>query len=118
MKATNGLSNIFFKTIIGHEWKRDNDLEKCYKTNDDPKLCMYSVDVQFYYDSDLKAIAELYASENDLFLKNLASAWTKLANADRFDGPNGNICDKVEGNLFCFKLTLNLLKKFFHFLNI
>ena len=66
-----------------------------------------------------KLFSALFIHKNladDLFLENLASAWTKLANADRFDGPNGNICDKVEGNLFCFKLTLNLLKNFFIFL--
>ena len=93
-KLIDKLSNIFFKTIIEHEWKQSKNSTQCYITTDDPKLCMYSVDAQYHFDSELRDIAEEYASDNDLFLKNVATAWTKLANADRFDGPTGNLCDK------------------------
>jgi len=47
------------------------------------------------FDAELKTIAEDYAADKELFLEELASAWTKLANADRFDGPTGNICDNT-----------------------
>merc|ERR1719211_199393 len=92
-KSIEKLSNVFFKTLIENEWDRNNDMEQCYRTESDSDLCMYSADVQFYFDAELKVIAEEYASDNDLFLRNFASAWTKLANADRFDGPTGNVCD-------------------------
>jgi len=104
-KLIDKLSNIFFKTIIEHEWKQSKNSTQCYITSDDPKLCMYSVDAQYHFDSELRDIAEEYASDNDLFLKNVATAWTKLANADRFDGPTGNLCDKDkstnEGEIRC-----------------
>ena len=60
---------------------------------------MYAVDVHFTEESELKTIAKRYGSNNDLYLKNVASAWTKLANADRFDGPTGNLCDNYKGEI-------------------
>ena len=95
-KPIDKVSNVFFKNLIENEWERNNEEDQCYRTNTDSDLCMYSADVQFYFDAKLKVIAEEYASNNDLFLKNLASAWTKFANADRFDGPTGNVCDNNE----------------------
>jgi len=89
------LSNIFFKRIVNHRWHRDDSNDACYKPECDEDLCMYSVDVQFSFDAELKTIAEEYDIDNDLFLEGLASAWTKLANADRFDGPTGNVCDNT-----------------------
>ena len=52
----------------------------------------------------LKVIAEDYASDNNLFLENVASAWTKLANADRFDGPHGNVCDSNDDTSYGQKI--------------
>jgi catalase (peroxidase I) len=35
-----------------------------------------------------------FAADNGKFLQALAGAWTKVMNADRFDGPAGNVCTK------------------------
>jgi len=39
-----------------------------------------------------------YAGDNDLFLADFGAAWTKMMNADRFDGPTGNVCDAVSAS--------------------
>ena len=44
------------------------------------------------YDPELLAITHQFAEDNNLFLQEFSRAWTKLANADRFDGPTRNIC--------------------------
>jgi catalase-peroxidase len=38
-------------------------------------------------------IVQLHASDNDHFLEVFSAAWTKLMNADRYDGPFANVCD-------------------------
>ena len=44
------------------------------------------------YDPELLAISQEFASDNNFFVMEFSKAWTKLANADRFDGPTGNVC--------------------------
>jgi catalase (peroxidase I) len=47
--------------------------------------------LQYY--PKLRVWAEYYASAgSDAYADAFASAWTKLMNADRFDGPVGNLC--------------------------
>ena len=43
-------------------------------------------------DPELQAIAQSYASDGELFHKEMALAWAKLMNADRFDGSAANLC--------------------------
>ena len=43
-------------------------------------------------DPTLQAIAQDYAADGELFRDEIALAWTKLMNADRFDGSTGNVC--------------------------
>ncbi len=47
-------------------------------------------------DATLLAIAQDFATDNDVFLKEFAAAWTKVMNADRFSGPASNVCDTVD----------------------
>ena len=35
---------------------------------------------------------QVFASDEALFKRTLAAAWSKLLEADRFDGPTGNLC--------------------------
>ena len=94
--STGDQQNIFFNTLLNNRWERRRiDGKEMYATKDDIRdLRMYSADVQFYFDPELKHIAEDYASNNTLFFYNFASAWNKLSNSDRFNGPTGNICDE------------------------
>merc|ERR1719192_2591541 len=34
-----------------------------------------------------------FSSDNDMFMKEFAAAWTKVMNADRYDGPVGSLCE-------------------------
>merc|ERR1719189_746200 len=105
------LSNIFFKNIVEHQWIRNETL-KMYTTKDYSALRMSSADVQFYFDPILKAVAEDYASDDELFLEKFEQAWTTLANADRFDGPFGNVCDTDDENNNSYGNTLHSLNIF------
>jgi hypothetical protein len=49
-------------------------------------------DLQIKWQFDYQAVAQQYAANNTAFLANFASGWTKLMNADMFNGPrNGCI---------------------------
>ena len=50
-------------------------------------------DLALVWDTEFEAISEEYAADNDLFLYEFGRAWTMYMNADRFDGPTGNVCD-------------------------
>eukprot|EP00092_Neocalanus_flemingeri_P034517 GFUD01037532.1.p1 GENE.GFUD01037532.1~~GFUD01037532.1.p1 ORF type:complete len:735 (-),score=126.35 GFUD01037532.1:88-2292(-) len=91
----NIISNIFFKILEQEKWSeytvQDPFPKKLYKANGSP-IFMFSTDLMFKDDPDLKAVAQNYIDDNDRFLDDFAAAWTKLSNSDRFDGPTGNIC--------------------------
>ena len=57
---------------------------------------MLRTDLLLRLDAESLAIAQDYAEDNELFLVDFSSAWTKLMQADRFDGPAGNLCDKKQ----------------------
>ena len=52
-----------------------------------PKWTGTRVDLVFGSNSQLRALAEVYAQEDakDKFVKDFVAAWTKVMNADRFD---------------------------------
>merc|ERR1712224_557505 len=57
------------------------------------ELYMQRQDMMLRYDPKLLAIVHEYAQSAELFLSEFAAAWTKLMNADRFDGPFGSVCE-------------------------
>jgi len=48
-------------------------------------------------DAEFIGIAQEFASDNEVFLEEFASAWRKLANADRWAGPGSNACEECSG---------------------
>mmetsp|Transcript_24497 Transcript_24497/g.64636 ORF Transcript_24497/g.64636 Transcript_24497/m.64636 type:complete len:704 (-) Transcript_24497:138-2249(-) len=89
------LSSGYFGMLLAEEWEvyqvpGNGTWQYKAKGKD---LLMLGVDLLFRYDAELLAIAQGYASDNGLFLRDFAAAWTKLMNADRFKGPTGNVCD-------------------------
>ncbi|MDF1825525.1 MAG: catalase/peroxidase HPI [Verrucomicrobiales bacterium] len=89
------LSNDFFVNLLdmGIEWKVSPMCEHFYEgrdlTNGEMKWMATSVDLVFGSNSQLRAIAEVYASEhgNAKFVEDFVAAWTKVMNLDRFDLP-------------------------------
>ena len=91
-KRPETLSNDFFVNLLdmGTEWKKANSegvLEGHYRQSGDLKWTATVVDLVFGSNSQLRAIAEVYASKDaqKAFVLDFVSAWNKVMNADRFD---------------------------------
>lgn len=81
------LTNDFFANLLelGLEWTPDAE-EKTYATTDG-RWVGSRVDLVFGSNSELRALAEVYASDGakEKFVKDFAAAWAKLMDADRFE---------------------------------
>lgn len=91
------LSNRFFailqsKDWISHRSRMSAFKKRLYKARNSHSF-MFSTDLIFKNDPELREATDEYVYNNEKFLDDFAAAWTKLANADRFDGPNRNICN-------------------------
>ena len=85
------LTNDFFRNLLdmGTAWKPENDhlfVGTCRGT-DEHKWTASRVDLAFGANSQLRAISELYASDDagEKFVQDFVKAWTKVMNADRFE---------------------------------
>lgn len=92
--ATPGtLSNDFFVNLLdmGTEWKPAAGSPGVYEGSDRQsgkvKWTGTRVDLVFGSNSQLRALAEVYASADakEKFVKDFVAAWTKVMNLDRFD---------------------------------
>lgn len=87
------LSNDFFKNLLDMttEWKPSEAEEGVFigtdRVSGEQKWTATEVDLVFGSNSELRAVAEVYAYENgqDQFVKDFVSAWTKVMMLDRFD---------------------------------
>jgi catalase-peroxidase len=87
------LSNDFFVNLLdmGTEWKPAGGAEGVYEGRDRKtgkvKWTGTRVDLVFGSNSELRALAEVYASADakEKFVKDFVAAWAKVMNADRFD---------------------------------
>ncbi|WP_434922532.1 catalase/peroxidase HPI [Glutamicibacter sp. PAEs-4] len=81
------LTNDFFANLLelGLEWTPSAD-EQSYTTTDG-RWTGSRVDLVFGSNSELRALAEVYASDDakEKFVKDFATAWAKLMDADRFE---------------------------------
>ena len=87
------LSNEYFIKLLemGTTWKARDDKNEIFEGRDSKtnnlKWTATRTDLIFGSNSELRAIAEVYASADagDKFVKDFAAAWTKVMNLDRFD---------------------------------
>ena len=87
------LSNDFFVNLMdmGTEWKPADDTGDVFEGRDratgQVKWTGTRVDLVFGSNSQLRALAEVYAQGDagEKFVRNFVAAWTKVMNADRFD---------------------------------
>merc|ERR1711970_461125 len=94
--VSTSLSNIFFKTLLSESWAAytvPSTGKEMFKA-EGKDLLILGTDFMFRTDAELLAISQDFAADNDLFLTEVRAAWTRLATADRFDGPAGNLCDQ------------------------
>ncbi|MFM4736080.1 catalase/peroxidase HPI, partial [Aeromonas caviae] len=91
--ALGTLSNDFFVNLLdmGTEWKPAAGSQGVYEGRDRQsgkvKWTGTRVDLVFGSNSQLRALAEVYASADakEKFVKDFVAAWTKVMNLDRFD---------------------------------
>lgn len=87
------LTNDFFVNLLdmGTQWKAISEDNELYMGTDrstgQPKWTATRADLVFGSNSELRAIAEVYASSDaqGKFVNDFVSAWVKVMNADRFD---------------------------------
>ena len=87
------LTNDFFVNLIdfGTTWRATSDAQNVFVGSDratgEPKWTATRVDLIFGSNSELRAIAEVYACEDahEKFVHDFVAAWTKVMNLDRFD---------------------------------
>lgn len=91
--AKDKLSNDFFVNLLamGTTWKATSDAQEVFegsnmKTNE-VKWTATRADLIFGSNSELRAIAEVYAQNDNKqkFVNDFVAAWTKVMNLDRFD---------------------------------
>lgn len=87
------LTNDFFANLIdfGTTWSANSDAQNVFEGRDRAtgaiKWTGTRVDLIFGSNSELRAIAEVYACEDgkDRFVHDFVAAWNKVMNLDRFD---------------------------------
>ncbi|MEU8262187.1 catalase/peroxidase HPI [Micromonospora sp. NPDC048999] len=87
------LTNDFFVNLldIGTEWKSSASAENVFEGRDratgEVKWTATAVDLVFGANSQLRAIAEVYAGRDaqEKFVQDFVAAWVKVMNLDRFD---------------------------------
>ena len=92
-KRPETLTNDFFVNLLGMgtEWKKSSRCEHFFEGrdsgSDDIKWTATAVDLVFGSNSQLRAIAEVYACADSqpAFVRDFVAAWDKVMNLDRFD---------------------------------
>ncbi|WP_447008999.1 catalase/peroxidase HPI [Saccharothrix sp. DSM 118769] len=87
------LTNDFFANLLspGTRWKASESEENVYEirdsATDELKWTATPVDLVFGSNSQLRALSEVYASEDarEKFVTDFVAAWTKVMELDRFD---------------------------------
>ncbi|GIE88947.1 catalase/peroxidase HPI [Actinoplanes regularis] len=90
---TGTLSNDFFVNLLapGAKWRASESTEHVYEISDvttgELKWTATAVDLVFGSNSQLRALAEVYASSDarEKFVRDFAAAWVKVMDNDRYD---------------------------------
>lgn len=92
-KTPGKLTNDFFVNLLdfGTTWKATSETEDVFEGRDratgDLKWMGTRIDLIFGSNSELRALAEVYACNDsqERFVKDFVAAWNKVMNLDRFD---------------------------------
>ena len=87
------LSNDYFVNLLdmGTKWEAASDGSDLFigkdRSTGDQKWTATSVDLIFGSNSELRALAEVYATNDakEKFMRDFVAAWDKVMNLDRFD---------------------------------
>ena len=94
------ITSKFYDHILGEDWREFTmpSGEKQFKASG-KNIYALKTEAMLGWDAELLAVAQEYAVDEAAFKAELATAWTKLMTADRFDGPTGNVCDEINAKL-------------------
>ncbi|MFE9446868.1 catalase/peroxidase HPI [Streptomyces sp. NPDC006739] len=92
-KTPGALTNDFFVNLLdlGTTWKATSEDQNTFEGRDDAtgelKWAGSRADLVFGSNSELRALAEVYASDDakEKFVNDFVAAWTKVMDLDRFD---------------------------------
>jgi catalase-peroxidase len=92
-KTPGSLTNDFFVNLLdlGIEWKSTSEDQTTFEGRDaatgEVKWAGSRADLVFGSNSELRALAEVYASDDakEKFVNDFVAAWVKVMNLDRFD---------------------------------
>ena len=92
-KRPGTITNDFFVNLLdmGTTWKAASEAEGVFEGRDratgEPKWTATRVDLVFGSNSELRALAEVYAAADcqEKFVGDFVAAWTRVMNLDRFD---------------------------------
>jgi catalase-peroxidase len=92
-KTPEALTNDFFVNLLdmGTQWKAVSDAKDIFEGRDrktgEVKWTGTRVDLVFGSNSQLRALAEVYASTDsqEKFVQDFVAVWNKVMNLDRFD---------------------------------
>jgi catalase-peroxidase len=92
-KRPEALTNDFFVNLldVGTTWKPTSDAGETFEGRDrktgEAKWTGSRADLVFGSNSELRALAEVYACDDakEKFVRDFAAAWNKVMNLDRFD---------------------------------
>ena len=87
------LNNAFFLNLLdmSTKWSKSPEVEGIYEGRDrdtgELKWTASSVDLIFGSNSELRAVAEVYAADDgqEIFMTDFVESWTKVMNLDRFE---------------------------------
>ncbi len=83
------LTNDFFANLLdlGTEWKASGDEFEARDASGNLRWTGTRADLVFGSNSELRALAEVYASDDagEKFVRDFAAAWVKVMNLDRYD---------------------------------
>ena len=92
-KRPEALTNDFFVNLLdlGTTWRAASEADDVFEGHDratgEPKWTGTRVDLIFGSNSELRALAEVYACDDaqEAFVQDFVAAWTKVMTLDRFD---------------------------------
>ncbi|WP_219933801.1 catalase/peroxidase HPI [Streptomyces sp. NWU49] len=103
--APGSLTNDFFVNLLdtGTEWKPTSAAAETFEGRDlatgEVKWAGSRVDLVFGSNSELRAVAEVYASDDarEKFVRDFVAAWDKVMNLDRYDLARSSIGARMSG---------------------
>jgi len=90
------LDNGYYDTLLRETWEEfdvPTTDRKQYRAKDNDDVFILRSDFLLTHDPEFLAAAQDFSADNEMFLEEFAAAWTKVMQADRYDGPTGNLCE-------------------------